>query len=114
MVMKAGLVSSFGVNLAEPSEAWFGWAIGFLCGFNERFAKSQTIGAVERDPPAGGADRSAGPGHARAGYLGLRDEAPARLRLQHSAANTGTIREQIGGQFSRCEPSWDTAIRWAR
>jgi hypothetical protein len=38
-VMKAGVISSLGVDLSGPSATYFGWAIGFLCGFSERFAK---------------------------------------------------------------------------
>jgi hypothetical protein len=52
-VMKAGVISSLGVDLQGPSAPYFAWAIGFLCGFSERFARdivtraSAPLGAPE-------------------------------------------------------------------
>ena len=57
-VLKAGLVSSLGVNLGGPQAPFLAWALGFLSGFSERFAQDFVIGASatfrESHPPAAG------------------------------------------------------------
>lgn len=41
--MKAGIISSFGVDLNGPSGVYFLMAIGFICGFSERLAKDIVV-----------------------------------------------------------------------
>ena len=37
-VLKVGLVSFPGVDFTGPTAPYMAWALGFLCGFSERFA----------------------------------------------------------------------------
>jgi hypothetical protein len=47
-VLKAGLVSFIGVDLGGPSAPYLAWALGFLCGFSERFAQDFVVSASGR------------------------------------------------------------------
>jgi len=47
-VLKAGLISFHGVDLAGPSAPYLAWAVGFLCGFSERFAQDFAVSASGR------------------------------------------------------------------
>ena len=59
-VLKAGLISFPGVSLTGPSAPYIAWALGFLCGFSERFAQDFVTSASGRlgnleigvDPPS--------------------------------------------------------------
>jgi hypothetical protein len=44
-VLRAGLVSSLGIELGGPEAPYFAWALGFLCGFSERVAQDFVISA---------------------------------------------------------------------
>lgn len=55
-VMKIGLVSFPGVSLTGPTAPYVAWALGFLCGFSERFAQDFVVSASGRfgeSPPPG-------------------------------------------------------------
>ena len=47
-VLRAGLISFNGVDLAGPSAPYLAWAVGFLCGFSERFAEDFVVSASGR------------------------------------------------------------------
>jgi uncharacterized membrane protein len=47
-VLRAGLISFNGVDLAGPSAPYLAWAVGFLCGFSERFAQDFVVSASGR------------------------------------------------------------------
>jgi uncharacterized membrane protein len=47
-VLRAGMISFNGVDLAGPSAPYLAWAIGFLCGFSERFAQDFVVSASGR------------------------------------------------------------------
>jgi hypothetical protein len=55
-VLRAGLISFNGVDLGGPSAPYLAWAVGFLCGFSERFAQDFVVSATGRfgepGPPA--------------------------------------------------------------
>jgi hypothetical protein len=55
-VLRAGLISFNGVDLAGPAAPYLAWAVGFLCGFSERFAQDFVVSASGRfgepGPPA--------------------------------------------------------------
>ncbi len=62
-VLRAGMVSFQGVDLAGPSAPYLAWTVGFLCGFSERFARDFVVSAgsrfsepgpsnVKRSPPS--------------------------------------------------------------
>lgn len=45
--LKAGLVSFVGVSFDDPNAPYLAWALGFLCGFSERFAQDY-VASIER------------------------------------------------------------------
>lgn len=47
-VFKAGIVSFPGVSLSGPAAPYVAWALGFLCGFSERFAQDFVTSAGQR------------------------------------------------------------------
>jgi hypothetical protein len=47
-VLRAGIISFQGVDLAGPSAPYLAWTVGFLCGFSERFAQDFVISAGSR------------------------------------------------------------------
>ena len=47
-VLRAGMISFQGVDLAGPSAPYLAWAVGFLCGFSERFAQDFVVSASGR------------------------------------------------------------------
>jgi hypothetical protein len=55
-VLRAGLISFNGVDLAGPAAPYLAWAVGFLCGFSERFAQDFVVSASSKfsgpGPPA--------------------------------------------------------------
>jgi hypothetical protein len=55
-VLRAGLISFHGVDLASPVAPYLAWVVGFLCGFSERFAQDFVVSAGSRfgepGPPA--------------------------------------------------------------
>jgi ABC-type amino acid transport system permease subunit len=55
-VLKAGLISFHGVDLAGPSAPYLAWALGFLCGFSERLAQDFAVSASDRFGEAGPVD----------------------------------------------------------
>jgi hypothetical protein len=61
-VLRGGLISLHGVDLTGPAAPYLAWAIGFLCGFSERFAADFVVSAGSRlgDPgtPAAPQNRS--------------------------------------------------------
>jgi hypothetical protein len=57
-VLRAGLVSFHGVDLAGPAAPYVAWVVGFLCGFSERFAQDFVVSAGSKlgepsPPPTG-------------------------------------------------------------
>ena len=52
-VLKVGLVSFPGVSFTGPTAPYMAWALGFLCGFSERFAQDfiQSAGGRFGDTP---------------------------------------------------------------
>jgi hypothetical protein len=47
-VLRAGMISFQGVDLAGPSAPYLAWTVGFLCGFSERFAQDFVVSASSR------------------------------------------------------------------
>jgi hypothetical protein len=56
-VFKAGLVSFPGVDLEGPQAPYLAWALGFLCGFSERFGQDFVISASTVLGEPGSADK---------------------------------------------------------
>ena len=47
-ILRAGLISFHGVDLAGSSAPYLAWVVGFLCGFSERFAQDFVVSAGNR------------------------------------------------------------------
>jgi hypothetical protein len=60
-VLKAGLISFHGVDLAGPAAPYLAWVVGFLCGFSERFAQDFVVSASGRFSEPGPLDLKSSP-----------------------------------------------------
>ena len=46
------MISFQGIDLAGPSAPYLAWAVGFLCGFSERFAQDFVVPVAAGEPGA--------------------------------------------------------------
>src|SRR5262245_15945853 len=54
--LKSGLIELHGLDFNTPNSFYLAWAVGFLCGFSERFAQDFVVNASGTLTPSGAAE----------------------------------------------------------